>query len=80
MQSKRQTHIEVGTNMFTGLMVGWCIVYFIFPLLEQYSNLTRANVSSIMFFIASYIRSYTLRRYFNWLWRGDKYDKDVVRS
>ena len=65
MQSKKLSHLEVLANQGIGIIIGWCIVYFIFPLLDEYSQGMIASISTVMFFISSYTRSYLLRRFFN---------------
>ncbi len=65
MQSKLKSHIEVTTNQILGIIGGWLIVYFIFPLFDYLSQSLGATISTIIFFIWSYIRSYLVRRYFN---------------
>ena len=65
MQSKKQSHLEVTTNQILGIIGGWLIVYFIFPLFDHLSQSLVATISTIIFFIWSYIRSYIIRRYFN---------------
>ena len=65
MQSKKQSHLEVTTNQILGIIGGWLIVYFIFPLFDYLSQSLVATISTIIFFIWSYIRSYLVRRYFN---------------
>lgn len=65
MQTKKQTHIEVITNQCLGLIGGWLIVYYLFPLFDYLSQEVVATISTIIFFIWSYLRSYLIRRYFN---------------
>ena len=65
MQSKRDTHIEVLTNQFVGIILGWLIVYLLFPFFNYLDQVYVASISSIIFFISSYCRSYLLRRFFN---------------
>ncbi len=65
MQSKKHSHYEITTNQVVGIAIGWMIVYFIFPLLNGLTQFWVATISSGMFFISSYIRSYILRRIFN---------------
>ena len=64
-QSKINSHIEVIVNNIIGASGGWLIVYFIFPLFDYLSQSLVATISTIIFFIWSYIRSYIVRRYFN---------------
>ena len=65
MQTKYQSHLEVTTNQILGIIGGWLIVYFIFPLFDYLSQSLVATISTIIFFIWSYTRSYIIRRVFN---------------
>ena len=65
MQRKRHSHIEVLTNQIVGIAIGWWIVYAIFPMLSALNQSQLASASTAIFFVASYIRSYTIRRIFN---------------
>lgn len=65
LQSKKHSHYEITVNQVAGIIIGWCIVYFIFPLLQDYTMAEQATISAIMFFKASYTRSYIVRRLFN---------------
>ena len=65
MQTKKQSHLEVTTNQILGIIGGWLIVYFIFPLFDYLSQSLVATISTIIFFIWSYTRSYIIRRVFN---------------
>jgi len=69
-QSKKHSHYEVLTNQIVGIAIGWCIVYFIFPLLDGLEQSVLASVSTVMFFISSYARGYIIRRIFNRLLHG----------
>ena len=70
MQSKKHTHYEVITNQTVGIILGWSIVFFIFPFMGMESTVTTATASTVIFFISSYVRSYTIRRIFNRLTHG----------
>ena len=70
MQTKKHSHLEVMTNQISGIVIGWLIVYFIFPLMGAETTATHATASTAMFFVASYIRSYTIRRLFNKVQHG----------
>lgn len=63
-QSKSMTHIEVTSNQIVGIIIGWCIVYFLFPLFEHLNQAHVATISTVLFFISSYTRSYLMRRLF----------------
>lgn len=65
MQSKLQTHLEISLNQALGLIGGWLIVYYLFPMFDFLEQSLVATISTIIFFIWSYLRSYIIRRYFN---------------
>jgi hypothetical protein len=64
-QSKKQTHFEILTNQVAGIIGGWLIVYFLFPLFDHLYQEKIATISSVIFFTWSYLRSYIVRRFFN---------------
>jgi len=72
MQSKKHSHFEIITNQITGIIIGWSLVYFAFPIIGIDATITQATSSSVMFFFASYTRAYVLRRIFNRLHKKDK--------
>ena len=65
MQSKKITHLEVLTNQISGVILGWLIVYFIFPLLGIPVTIPQATITTAIFFVTSYTRMYIIRRIFN---------------
>jgi len=65
MQSKRETHIEITLNQVVGIIGGWLIVMFIFPFFDHLEQFYVASISSVLFFVWSYVRSYIIRRFFN---------------
>lgn len=64
-QSKKHSHYEIITNQIAGIVIGWCLVYFAFPLMGVVVSVEQASVSTVMFFCASYGRAYVIRRIFN---------------
>lgn len=64
-QSKKHSHYEITANQIAGIVIGWCLVYFVFPIIGINANMTQASLSSAMFFFASYTRAYVIRRIFN---------------
>lgn len=64
-QSKKHSHYEITANQIAGIIIGWCLVYFVFPIMGIEPTVTQASISSAMFFVGSYIRAYTIRRIFN---------------
>ena len=65
MQSKKMAHLEVITNQISGIVVGWLIVFFIFPFIGIPVTAGQASISTVIFFVSSYSRMYLLRRIFN---------------
>ena len=65
MQTRLQSLIEVLHNQWIGIVTGWLIVYFIFPLFNHLPQFWVANISTVLFFVSSSLRAYILRRYFN---------------
>lgn len=66
-----------------GIIIGWCIVaYVLMPLGKIYSAEVVASISTVVFFISSYIRTYFIRRYFNKkvkMKNNIKKDKGIIR-
>lgn len=65
MQSKKHSHYEILTNQIVGIIGGWLIVMFLFPLFDHLPQHYIATISTILFFIWSYTRSYIIRRLYN---------------
>ena len=64
-QSKIHSHYEITANSIAGIIIGWLLVFYIFPFIGVETTATQASLSSMMFFIASYSRAYVIRRIFN---------------
>ncbi len=65
MQSKKHSHYEITANQVSGIIIGWLLVFYVFPFIGVETTATQASLSSMMFFIASYTRAYVIRRIFN---------------
>lgn len=62
-QSKSQTLIEVSTNVIIGAIIAWFITYII---IVNVKDPKLASILSVSFCtLASFIRGYFVRRYFN---------------
>ena len=61
---RKLVHYEVLTNQILGITVGWLLVYFLYPVLIPLGPGNMATVSSVVFFISSYMRLYLIRMYF----------------
>lgn len=64
-QSKKHSHYEIFINQVVGIVIGWLIVFLLFPLFDDLEQVYIATISSCIFFISSYLRGYMLRRVFN---------------
>lgn len=66
-QSRRMSLIESVVNVVTGIGVAVLMTATIYPLLGTPIPIETNLIAAIPFTVASMIRSYTLRRLFNWL-------------
>lgn len=64
-QSKKQSAIETSTNIILGLVTSFIIQLFIYPLLNIEVSINENIIITIVFFIASFLRGYFVRRLFN---------------
>lgn len=65
MQSKKLSIIEAVTNTVTGLLTSFAIQIIIYPLMGIPVKLHQNVIITIVFFIASLLRGYVIRRIFN---------------
>ena len=65
MQTKKQSAYESVVNIIIGLITSFLIQLIIYPLLDIPVSLNQNIIITIVFFIASFIRGYLVRRYFN---------------
>ncbi len=78
MQSKKHSHLEILVNQLSGVIVGWLVVFFIFPLIGIPVSISQATASSVIFFIISYIRMYLIRRIFNYITKQNQ-TKNIIK-
>lgn len=64
-QSKKLSLIETLVQKFVGLFVSFCIQIVIYPALKIEVNLNQNLIITFVFFIASIIRGFIIRRIFN---------------
>jgi len=65
MQSKKYSIIESVANTLIGLVTSFLIQLIIYPLLDIPVTISQNIIITITFFIASVLRGYLVRRYFN---------------
>ena len=65
MQTKKESVIESLTNILVGLITSFLIQLVIYPIMGIPVSFNQNIIITIVFFIASFIRGYLIRRYFN---------------
>ncbi len=65
MQTKRNSGIEAITNTVTGLGTSFIIQIILYPLMNIPVTIGQNITITAVFFIASFLRSYIIRRIFN---------------
>lgn len=66
MQTKRQSLIETCVSIGVGFFVSLASQLAIFPLFDIHTSLATDVQITLYFTVISVIRSYWIRRYFNW--------------
>jgi putative Mn2+ efflux pump MntP len=70
-QTRIHSMVEAMANTVVGIALSLAAVQWAFPLFGVNMTLTENLISTGLMTILSVIRSYALRRFFNWLqWRG----------
>ena len=67
MQSRKHSAHEASANTVIGIAVSWALTFFAMPYWGYTPTVEQAAEVTLMFTIASFIRSYGLRRLFNWI-------------
>ena len=65
MQSKKLSIIEAVSNTIIGLLTSFCIQLMIYPILNIEVSINQNIIITFVFFIASILRGYVVRRLFN---------------
>lgn len=69
MQSRGGSFIEALVNIGVGYLVAVCANLIVLPLFGFYPSLSQHALIGLIFSVLSLVRSYCLRRFFNW-WAG----------
>lgn len=64
-QSKKISTIEAITNAVVGLLFTFLIQLIIYPALDLNVSIEKNGIITLVFFLASILRSYLIRRFFN---------------
>jgi len=67
MQTKKLSFIESVTNTVIGLVTSFIIQIIIYPVLEIPVTIKQNIIITMVFFFASILRGYLIRRFFNTL-------------
>jgi uncharacterized protein YacL len=65
MQTKKQSLTETIVNIVLGLIISFVIQLILFPILKIPVSINENIIITIVFFVASLVRGYFVRRYFN---------------
>lgn len=65
MQSKKHSILESSINVIVGLVISFGIQIIIYPILNIPVSINQNIIITIVFFIASFLRGYIIRRVFN---------------
>ena len=65
MQSRKLSIIEATVNTIIGLVTSFTIQISLYPLLGIPVTFNQNVIITIVFFVASFVRGYLLRRFFN---------------
>ncbi|MEY3501766.1 MAG: hypothetical protein RL308_3439 [Bacteroidota bacterium] len=64
-QSKKHSAIESIINVMIGLLTSFLIQLVLYPLLNIPVTFSQNIIITLVFFVASFIRGYLIRRFFN---------------
>ena len=64
-QSKKHSLLESISNVIAGLVISFCIQLIIYPLLKIEVSINQNVFITFVFFVASFVRGYVIRRIFN---------------
>jgi len=67
MQSKKGSLIETMTNIVIGYWISFLANWIILPMFGFHVSMSQNLQIGLLFTVVSVIRSYALRRFYNWL-------------
>ena len=65
IQSKKHSALESVFNVFVGLIISFVIQLFLYPFLNIPVSINQNIIITFVFFVASFVRGYAIRRLFN---------------
>lgn len=69
MQTRRQSLIETIAGVAVGFAVSMALSLIVYPLHGHAFSLAQNASITVIFTVASILRGYGVRRFFNWVWR-----------
>ena len=79
MQSRKISFLESMVNTIVGTVIGFCIVFFVSPLVGLSPTFEQSLWLNVFFVVASTVRSYSVRRGFIW-YEKEFTGKDKIKS
>lgn len=73
MQSRRSSAIEAATNVVCGICIAWAVTFAVFPLFDYEPTVEKSLYISVIFTVVSLLRTYVLRRVFNYFDHRKRY-------
>ena len=64
-QSKRDSILESITNVVLGLIISFVLQLVLYPILDIPVTINQNLIITFVFFVASFLRGYLIRRFFN---------------
>jgi hypothetical protein len=64
-QSKRDSALEAVANIVIGLCISFTLQLVLYPIMEIPVTINQNIIITLVFFIASFVRGYLIRRFFN---------------
>lgn len=69
MQTRRQSLVETVVGVAIGFVLSMLLSIVVYPLHGHHFTLAQNASITVIFTVASIVRGYGVRRFFNWLWR-----------
>ena len=66
-QSRLQSFSETLVTVFSGFLLAWAVWIWVMPWLGFHASYAESFGITVLFTVVSIIRSYVVRRAFNWL-------------
>lgn len=75
MQSRKMSVVETLANYTVGIPIAVAITHYLLPVFGYQASLDRDIFVTSVYTLASVIRSFGVRRFFNWIWHRSQKSK-----